>query len=267
MIKIFAAPFILLGGKIDIKSICLLGVPSRFPRRLFQPEDVVTGDAVLHCSGNLKQVKTVKRTTQPAINRPKHNAPSALYNLLFRVCLCAIAKCLQTTFYATPVLLLLLLLLSLIFFHATLPQTVSFSFVCYLVTTQTPQKKKPNTLVWQTRQPCYSHLWGTWAAPLWLSLCSWQSGSSVRERRKTWSNSFCSHPTENKETPNESKWSLQYSTQRRWWKNITEMSHSTLIMYRVHPYTHRALQFDYWATERYMHNVLKCTFHSENTKM
>ena len=143
--SIFFVSFILVGGKIDVKSICLLGMPSRFPRWFFQPEDVVTGDAMLHCSGNLKQVKTMKRTTQPAINRPKHIAPSALHNLLFRVRLCAIAKCLQTTVYAIPVLLLLF---SLIFFHVTLPQTVWFLFVCLPGNhTNPPQKKCPNTLM------------------------------------------------------------------------------------------------------------------------
>lgn len=36
--------------------------------------------------------------------------------------------------------------------------------------------------------------------------------------------SFCSYPLENKETSNESKWSLQYSALKRWWKHYWNKS-------------------------------------------
>lgn len=72
----------------------------------------------------------------------------------------------------------------------------------------------PSTFRWW-----YSHVWGIWAVPRWRSQCSWQSGRSVWERGETRNNSFCSYPSQNKEMSNESKWSLQYSALRWWWKN------------------------------------------------
>lgn len=102
---------------------------SRFPRRLFQPEEVVTGDTVLHRSWNLNMLQ-LKINMQPTVNKPEkqHTIWTPIHANI------SVAQRLQTTFSCVSFIYSFILInlaagcLSLSFLHGKQP---------------TPQKK-PN---------------------------------------------------------------------------------------------------------------------------